>query len=100
MINQLKEKKNTYEHAMWNPETVLLGGLGMEPELDIDLDPIKIYEKSLQRPKTRTKKIELFKPAQPDAVHNENQSEDEIQVEETNKEVRYFNCSPKKNKNH
>jgi hypothetical protein len=62
MISELKRKKSTYEPDMWNPETILLGGLGKEPELETDIDPLKIYEKKQERPKTRTKKVDLFRP--------------------------------------
>ena len=62
MICQLKRKKSTYEPDMWNPETVLLGGLGKEPELETDIDPLKIYEKKQEKPETRTKKVDLFRP--------------------------------------
>ena len=69
MVSELKRKKSTFEPEMWNPETVLLGGLGKEPELDSNIDPLKIYAKKQERPKTRTKKVDLFRP-----IENENNS--------------------------
>lgn len=67
LIDELKLKKNTYEAGKWNPHTVFLGGLGKEPELDDNSNPVKIFERSLERAKPKTKKIDLFKPSSNEA---------------------------------
>ena len=61
LIAELKKRKCSFERDMWNAETILLGGLGNDPILESSEDPLQIYEKNQLRPKSKTKRIQLFK---------------------------------------
>ena len=61
MINEMRKRKSAYEPGVWNTDTVLMGGLGNEPEPDIDNDPILKLRKNIEETKSKTRKINLFK---------------------------------------
>ena len=66
MIEDLKRRKFTYEQGYWNPESVILGGLGNEPEPEADNDPILKLKNTLEESKTKVNKIQFFKNNEPD----------------------------------
>lgn len=61
-IAQLKERKIKFEPGVWNADTVLLGGLGHDPVLNPDDDPIVQFEQDLENRKPKAKRINLFDP--------------------------------------
>ena len=61
-IEELKERKNKFEHGVWNTESVFLGGLGHDPNLNPDDDPLIQFEKDLENRKSKSKRIDLFDP--------------------------------------
>ncbi|CAF0867082.1 unnamed protein product [Adineta ricciae] len=61
-IAQLKERKNQFEQGVWNAQSVFLGGLGHEPTLHPDDDPIVRFERDLENRKPKSKRIDLFDP--------------------------------------
>ncbi|CAF0958945.1 unnamed protein product [Adineta steineri] len=61
-IAQLKERKNKFEQGTWNADSVFLGGLGYEPTLNPDDDPIVRFEQSLESHQPKSKRIDLFDP--------------------------------------
>jgi len=61
MILEMKKRKSAYEPGVWNPDSVLLGGLGNEPEPDMENDPILKLRKNIEEAKSKTRKINLFK---------------------------------------
>lgn len=60
MINDLKAKKFEYYEGFWNPNTVLLGGLGNDPIPDKENDPIINFKKSIENAKQKNRKINFF----------------------------------------
>jgi hypothetical protein len=61
MILEMKKRKSAYEPGVWNADTVLLGGLGNDPEPDTENDPILKLRKNIEEAKSKTRKINLFK---------------------------------------
>jgi hypothetical protein len=57
----LKKDKFTYEPGVWNANTVLLGGLGKEPEPDENNDPLMKFKQNLQNAKPKSTKFQFFK---------------------------------------
>ena len=60
LIDNLRNRKAAFQPGVWNADTVLLGGLGKDPELDEKEDPIKVLKKSFEKSIEKTKKINLF----------------------------------------
>jgi len=61
ILTDLKKRKSEYNQGLWNPETVLLGGLGNDPKLDAQDDPVIKLQESLLIKKDKLKKIQFFK---------------------------------------
>ncbi|CAF1995389.1 unnamed protein product [Rotaria magnacalcarata] len=61
-ISELRERKNKFEDGVWNAESIFLGGLGHEPVLNPEDDPIVQFEQDLERRKPKAKRIDLFDP--------------------------------------
>lgn len=61
-IAELRERKIKFEQGAWNADTVLLGGLGQDPVLRPEDDPIVQFEQELERRKPKAKRIDLFDP--------------------------------------
>ncbi|CAF4228060.1 unnamed protein product, partial [Rotaria sp. Silwood2] len=61
-IAELKERKNKFEQGVWNAESVSLGGLGHDPVLNSEDDPIVQFEQDLEKRKPKSKRINLFDP--------------------------------------
>ena len=57
----MKIRKATFEPGKWNPESIFLGGLGNEPELNDDEDPVLKLQKTLEQSEPKNKKIHFFK---------------------------------------
>jgi len=67
----LKERKNKFEQGVWNAESIFLGGLGHDPTLNPEDDPIVQFEQDLENRKPKSKRIDLFDPlANQKAVSN------------------------------
>ncbi|CAF3354495.1 unnamed protein product [Rotaria sp. Silwood1] len=61
-IAELKERKNKFEQGVWNAESIFLGGLGHDPVLNPQDDPIVHFEQDLEKRKPKSKRIDLFDP--------------------------------------
>lgn len=61
MLIDLKKRKLEFNQGLWNPETVLLGGLGNDPKLDAKDDPVIKLQESLLEKKDKLRKIQFFK---------------------------------------
>ena len=61
MISDLRKRKSNYEPGVWNPDSIFLGGLGNDPELEKDADPLMKLKKTLEESKPKVKKIQFFK---------------------------------------
>ena len=61
MIDELNRTKNNFQSGFWNPNSVLLGGLGNDPVPDQDEDPVLKLEKSIQQSRPKNRKIQFFK---------------------------------------
>ena len=60
MIQDMRKRKNRYESGLWNPDSLFLGGLGNEPVPEEEDDPILKLKRSLEKSKTKQKKMEIF----------------------------------------
>ena len=60
LLHDLRSRKAAFQPGVWNADTVLLGGLGKDPELDEKEDPIKVLKKSFEKTVEKTNKINLF----------------------------------------
>jgi hypothetical protein len=49
-----------YKPNVWNAQSILLGGLGRDPKLDENIDPLKLYEKNLIKNKKDPIKVNFF----------------------------------------
>ncbi|CAF0769383.1 unnamed protein product [Brachionus calyciflorus] len=61
IIENLKKQKFAYEPGVWNPDSILLGGLGKEPKPDENEDPILNFKKNLENSRPKSYKIQFFK---------------------------------------
>lgn len=61
-IAQLKDRKNKYEQGNWNADSIFLGGLGRDPVLNAEDDPVIQFEQDLENRKPKSKRIDLFDP--------------------------------------
>lgn len=71
MMEELRKQKYSYEQGVWNPNTVFLGGLGNEPELDENQDPLAKMRKDLEKSRPKSKRVQLFKSAEKDESDEE-----------------------------
>lgn len=84
LINELKKQKLQYEPGVWNTQTVLLGGLGKDPELEDYEDPVALHHKSIvMKMATKKKKILLFNSDEDDDMNeNENKLDSNIKIDD------------------
>lgn len=61
-IAQLKERKLKFEQGHWNSDTVFLGGLGRDPVLEPNDDPLIRFQRDVESQKPKAKQIDLFDP--------------------------------------
>lgn len=61
MLEDLRKQKYSYEQGVWNPNTVFLGGLGNDPVLDVEIDPLAKMRKGLEKSRPKSKRVQLFK---------------------------------------
>lgn len=61
-IAQLKQRKHRFEQGQWNAESVFLGGLGCDPTLNPDDDPLVKFQRDVESQKPKAKRINLFDP--------------------------------------
>lgn len=61
ILDELRKKKFSYEQGVWNPNTVILGGLGNDPIIDDDIDPLVKLRKELENSRPKSKKVQLFR---------------------------------------
>jgi hypothetical protein len=61
ILNELKKRKSEYSNGFWNPDTVLLGGLGNDPKINEKDDPLVKLQEALLDNKDKVKKIQIFK---------------------------------------
>ena len=61
-ITQLKQRKHRFEQGQWNAESVFLGGLGHDPMLNPDEDPLIQFQQDVENKKPKSKRINLFDP--------------------------------------
>lgn len=71
MMEELRKQKYSYEQGVWNPNTVFLGGLGNEPELDENVDPLAQMRKGLEKSRPKSKRVQLFKGTEKDESDEE-----------------------------
>jgi hypothetical protein len=60
MITDLKKQKFSYEPGVWNPNSVLLGGLGTDPLPDPENDPLLKFKQNLLDQKSKSQKFRFF----------------------------------------
>lgn len=61
-IEELKQRKYKFEQGQWNSDSVLLGGLGNDPILNPDDDPLVQFQRDVENKKPKSKRIDLFDP--------------------------------------
>lgn len=61
ILEELRKKKFSYEQGVWNSNSVLLGGLGNDPVIDENDDPVSRMRKNLENSRPKSKKVQLFR---------------------------------------